>query len=721
MIALALAALALVALSACGGDEPEPTPIPTAAPTMAPAVAQVPTSIPTAAPAPTATAVPTAAPAPPSPTPAPTATPVPTAAPTATPVPTATAAPEPTPAPEADALEILNASQQAMATVNSYRIQAESSAALGIIQLNMSVDANHVAPDRTEGVMAMQAPLILPDPIEYRFIGVGDEVYLQDQESGAWIAADAGQLMVSPDALVGVVNNPGAIAQIGGFFEGAPTDEATIEDATLIGVERRGSVDCYGVSYRLVSHAIAVDSDSPPIPVAYEITAWIGVDDYLLREMELAAALEITDGLDTDNPLGDMLALGGITLSATVALSEFNAPFAIEPPDGAVIGAPALTETVQADGWVRYGLAGFSIAAPPSWKAASPSETDIATLLEDAKSAAPALADNLANQLDRLRGAVGLLLFAYDSESAADSIPANFTVLWAESELSDNLNALATLSVEQIKTSLPGADDVSARLMTLESGMTVAELYYATLATLPDGGEETIGVVQYIATAEPGYFVLTFTDAVSDIRASLPTFRRIINTLEIAATDLGAADPKDTKGNALTTKQYNAPPEMTIDPSKSYTATFKMENGSEFAVQLFAAEAPRTVNNFVFLARDGFYDGVTFHRVIPGFMAQGGDPTGTGRGGPGYQFADEFHPSLRHDKPGILSMANAGPNTNGSQFFITFVPTPHLDNAHAVFGAVTSGMDVVNAISVRDPMRARTPGDAVTTIRIDEA
>ena len=102
-------------------------------------------------------------------------------------------------------------------------------------------------------------------------------------------------------------------------------------------------------------------------------------------------------------------------------------------------------------------------------------------------------------------------------------------------------------------------------------------------------------------------------------------------------------------------------------------------------------------------------------------MAQGGDPTGTGRGGPGYRFADEFHPSLRHDRPGILSMANAGPNTNGSQFFITFVPTPHLNNAHAVFGAVTSGMDVVNSISERDPMRARTPGDAVTTIRIDEA
>ena len=135
----------------------------------------------------------------------------------------------------------------------------------------------------------------------------------------------------------------------------------------------------------------------------------------------------------------------------------------------------------------------------------------------------------------------------------------------------------------------------------------------------------------------------------------------------------------------------------------------------------FADNALKTVSYFVFLARDGFYDGMTFHRVIPGFMAQGGDPTGTGRGGPGYRFEDEFHPDLKHDRPGILSMANAGPNTNGSQFFITFVPTPHLDGAHAVFGEVVEGMDVVNAISVRDPATARTPGDVVTSITIEES
>lgn len=119
---------------------------------------------------------------------------------------------------------------------------------------------------------------------------------------------------------------------------------------------------------------------------------------------------------------------------------------------------------------------------------------------------------------------------------------------------------------------------------------------------------------------------------------------------------------------------------------------------------LYEAEAPKTVGNFVTLAKKGFYDGIIFHRVIPDFMIQTGDPTGTGMGGPGYQFKDEFSPKLRHNKEGVLSMANAGPNTNGSQFFITEVPTPFLDNKHAVFGQVTEGMDVVHKI-------ARVPRD----------
>jgi cyclophilin family peptidyl-prolyl cis-trans isomerase len=167
--------------------------------------------------------------------------------------------------------------------------------------------------------------------------------------------------------------------------------------------------------------------------------------------------------------------------------------------------------------------------------------------------------------------------------------------------------------------------------------------------------------------------------------------------------------------------QYNSPPAMQIDPNRHYEALFHTQRG-DFTVELFAAQAPVTVNNFVFLAREGFYNNTTFHRVLPDFMAQAGDPTGTGRGGPGYSFADERGAlSLPHDRAGILSMANAGPNTNGSQFFITFGPTPHLNGRHGVFGRVISGMDVVKAIRMRDPDRDRAPGDTINSIDIVES
>ena len=155
-------------------------------------------------------------------------------------------------------------------------------------------------------------------------------------------------------------------------------------------------------------------------------------------------------------------------------------------------------------------------------------------------------------------------------------------------------------------------------------------------------------------------------------------------------------------------KQYASAPEMQIDPSKSYTATISTGKG-DIVIDLKAGDAPQTVNNFVALARDGFYDGVTFHRVIPNFMIQGGDPDGSGRGGPGYKFADEAGGmALKHDRAGTLSMANAGPNTNGSQFFITHGPTPHLNGKHAVFGYVTSGQEVVDAIRQGDAMDSVT-------------
>jgi cyclophilin family peptidyl-prolyl cis-trans isomerase len=166
-------------------------------------------------------------------------------------------------------------------------------------------------------------------------------------------------------------------------------------------------------------------------------------------------------------------------------------------------------------------------------------------------------------------------------------------------------------------------------------------------------------------------------------------------------------------------QQFSKAPEMALDPKKDYVAVFQTERGP-IRVKLYAQEAPVTVNNFVFLARQGFYDGTTFHRVIGGFMAQGGDPTGSGRGGPGYQIRDEFHPKRRHDRAGILSMANAGPNTGGSQFFITYGPTPHLDNRHAVFGEVVEGMENLLKLRERDPQRDQKPGDRIERIEIEE-
>lgn len=154
-------------------------------------------------------------------------------------------------------------------------------------------------------------------------------------------------------------------------------------------------------------------------------------------------------------------------------------------------------------------------------------------------------------------------------------------------------------------------------------------------------------------------------------------------------------------------KEYSAPPAMQIDPSRSYTARIDTDKGT-IVCELFAKDAPKTVNNFVVLSRDGFYDGIVFHRVIPNFMVQGGDPTGTGRGGPGYKFEDETRNNPNRHQVGSLSMANAGPNTNGSQFFITHVVTDWLDGKHTVFGQVREGQQVVNAIQQGDKIRSVT-------------
>lgn len=171
----------------------------------------------------------------------------------------------------------------------------------------------------------------------------------------------------------------------------------------------------------------------------------------------------------------------------------------------------------------------------------------------------------------------------------------------------------------------------------------------------------------------------------------------------------------------LEDRQFTECPPMVIDPEKEYTATIVTEKG-EIVIDLLPEQAPLAVNSFVFLAQQGWFDGVTFHRVLPGFVAQGGDPSGSGMGGPGYEFDNEVVPELKFDAAGLLAMANSGANTNGSQFFITFAPTPDLDGGYTIFGKVISGMDVAESLTARDPSQggALPPGDKILSVRIDE-
>ena len=172
----------------------------------------------------------------------------------------------------------------------------------------------------------------------------------------------------------------------------------------------------------------------------------------------------------------------------------------------------------------------------------------------------------------------------------------------------------------------------------------------------------------------------------------------------------------------ITSKQYNAPPPMTIDVNKQYFATVKLAKGGEFVIQLFPDKAPITVNSFVFLAREGYFTGVTFHRVLEGFMAQTGDPTGSGMGGPGYEFVNEDN-DLTFASAGVVAMANAGRDTNGSQFFITFGAAEHLNGGYTIFGQVIAGMDVLAKLSPRNPEKdldQSLPGDLLINISISE-
>jgi len=190
----------------------------------------------------------------------------------------------------------------------------------------------------------------------------------------------------------------------------------------------------------------------------------------------------------------------------------------------------------------------------------------------------------------------------------------------------------------------------------------------------------------------------------------------VITALLVPVLGLTSCTPSASSSKP---KTYSEPPPMAIDTGKEYTATIETEKG-DIIIKLFASDVPVTVNNFVFLARDGFYDNTTFHRVIPGFVAQGGDPTGTGRGNPGYTFADEFTDHTH--VAGALSMANSGSNTNGCQFFITYTPQHGLDGKHTVFGQVIEGMDILESLTPSDPIKNKPDfkGDRIIRITIKE-
>ena len=698
-----LAALTLLA-SACG-DSPQPTPTPTTVP-------------PTSTPAPTSTPIPT-------PTPAPTATPEPTA--TATPVPAPTVRPEPLP----DSAAILKDGLQATRGLDSYAAEMEMTVAGSSggmsMEIPIAVAGTFQPPDRSKGTITIDLGGF---KFEFEFVNIGDDAYMTDPGSGMWIKDDTGGGEIEFFLI------------IDSLLKDSPDDSIDLfSNLDYIGVEDLDGIETHHLRASLSDATL---EDLSPTPGEYDIDYWVGIDDGLVHRITIQGDAEISGGGDPDSLLGGF-GSGNVEVNIDLTLSEFNVPVEIEVPEGAVSvppdfnpedyeidveGAP-IFEIEQPNGWILYDMptVGIAIAAPPSWSVYSFDEEGREKLSEDLKTKSPEVVAQVEDFTSEVEGQTNVMMFGLDNDVPdGANFASNFNLVVSPIPPGLDLDTIANLSLQEVESRMSGGE-ASVERIELPAGKAAA-LMYSVDHPLIGGDVVQIDVVMYMVISGSNGIAVTFSTQ-SDGMGVPDRFGEMMKTLELyTPLPFGQSDdqtspeedqptPTPEEGQHMP-KQYDSPPAMTIDPSKSYTATFTMEGGEEFKVNLFAQEAPRTVNNFVFLARDGYYDGVTFHRVIPGFMAQSGDPTGTGRGGPGYRFEDEFHPNLRHNKPGILSMANAGPNTNGSQFFITFVPTPHLDDAHAVFGEVVEGMDVVNSISTRDPSTASTPGDVISSITITE-
>ena len=586
------------------------------------------------------------------------------------------------------------------------------------IELPMTSEGDFQRPDRSRASVDIDLGLF---KIETEVIAIGDEVYMTDLESGQWIKSDGGSDLMILDPVD--LTDPGEFTNQDNFSE--------LDDLRIVGQEAIEGIDTHHLAFSLPDWE---SDEGEPLSGDIEMHMWVGVDDYYLYKITLDGRFSLAQD-ETTQSGGSLIAGlgsdGDIDLDAVVNLSNFNAPVLIQPPDDFRTELPtspavqdvAPVQTTELDsGWMRFDLPtkGVGISAPPTWLLVPLDVEDALGMVENSFADVEGLADLVESFGDEARHS--LLAVELDDDGGLTS---SFNIVTEAVDPALDLNALADFSVQQIELLLPGVGEVTSEAVELPAGAAY-RIGYTVSASGPTDAAAEVAVLQYLLLHNSESIVVSFSTPAANIDAKSQVFQDIMDTLQLY--DPGAPPSRST--NTVTdqkgpdqqmTKQYDSPPAMVIDTSKAYTATFMMEDGSEFEVGLFAQEAPNTVNNFVFLAKDGFYDGVTFHRVIPGFMAQGGDPTGTGRGGPGYRFNDEFHRSLRHDKPGMLSMANAGPNTNGSQFFITFVATPHLDDRHAVFGEVTVGMDVVNSISSRDPATARTPGDAIASITISES
>ena len=705
---LVLISVLIAIVLACGGPDPEPTPVPTTSASI-PTETPVPTNTPVP---PTATPVPTSTPVPPTATPRPTSTP----APTATPLPADTPEPAQVPKDDRTASEILADASKSLAELDSFHLFTEmviSTAQGGTsIELPVTLQADFQKPLDSKGSIEIDIGFF---KIEMKFITLDGDFYMTDPETGEWLlGASASEFLPL---------NPSDFADAENFV--GPELLAESDKLTLEGTEDIDGIEAYRITASADSGSIALLEG---IDGELDMTFWIGVEDGLLHRIMANGQLGMphTGAVQSDSLLGG-LGGGDTGFEILIEYSDFNAPFQIEAPeeftdirsfipdfqDNAEPRDIEVTHTNLDSGWTRSDLPseGLSISTPPSWDTLPLDPVSIDAALATFESSDDARFEFMAGQIEQFRDTREFKLFGFEQEpSSSETFHANMSILVNDSDLPSTLDTYADINVQQLE-SFWGVTGVERQKVQLASGEAVKIGY---VLPLPVSGDPIgASITQYLLLRCSTGVIVTFTASEEYAEKLDPLFTQIADTIEIRETEERIC-PK-------VAKQYNSAPVMTIDPSKEYTATFNMEDGSEFTIRLFSDKVPNTTNNFVFLARDGYYDGVTFHRVIPGFMAQGGDPTGTGRGGPGYQFADEFHPELRHDKPGILSMANAGPGTNGSQFFITFVPTPHLDNRHAVFGEVIEGMDVVNAISPRDPMSARTPGDAVASITINES